>query len=194
MPILTHQLPNRVVYIPLGVPRIATYLTIDVPYDPQIESYEVLSNVFPLILSLCERLVYLNIGQVYSDRNAFISTDNLSPLNCVPTTLTTVNINVATFDDCLYLVEYLKSLSTLIVNVKKIALKLSNIRNTGEIRNLKCFSLISIDYTIHYDDQVVPLLRRMIDLNELMLFLTVLESFSTYVDGVRLYNEILVYL
>ncbi|CAF1436922.1 unnamed protein product [Adineta ricciae] len=107
-----------------------THLTIDVPYDPQIESYEVLSNVFPLILSLCERLVYLNIAQVYSDRNAFISTDNLSPLNCVPTTLTTLKINVATFDDCLYLVEYLKSLSTLIVNAKKIALKLTNIRNT----------------------------------------------------------------
>ncbi len=49
-------------------------------------------------------------------------------------------------------------------------------------------SLISIEFVSHYDKQVVPLLRRMINLKELTLFLSVLKTYSTYIDNIQLHN------
>jgi hypothetical protein len=48
--------------------------------------------------------------------------------------------------------------------------------------------LISIEFVSHYDKQVVPLLRRMINLKELTLFLSVLKTYSTYIDNIQLHN------
>ena len=46
-------------------------------------------------------------------------------------------------------------------------------------------------YTYFYDDQVVPLLRRMLNLKELTLFLSVFRIDSTYIDGKQLYDDFL---
>jgi hypothetical protein len=45
-----------------------------------------------------------------------------------------------------------------------------------------------------YDNLVIPLLRRMINLEKLILFLSILRVDSTYVDGIQLYDDILVYM
>jgi len=45
-----------------------------------------------------------------------------------------------------------------------------------------------------YDNLVIPLLRRMINLEELKLFLSILRVNSTYIDGIQLHNEILIYM
>jgi hypothetical protein len=44
-----------------------------------------------------------------------------------------------------------------------------------------------------YDDQIIPLLRRMINLEELTLFLTIFRD-NTYVDGIQLHDQILIYM
>ena len=59
---------------------------------------------------------------------------------------------------------------------------------------LKHFSLASFLYTIHYDDEVILLLRRMIDLEELILSLYISRISKAYIDGVELYVKILIYM
>ncbi|CAF0787842.1 unnamed protein product [Adineta steineri] len=60
--------------------------------------------------------------------------------------------------------------------------------------NLKCFSLRTNWYTSYYDEQVVPLLRRMLNLEELTLLLPVRRYKSTYIDGNHLYDQVLNYM
>ena len=49
-------------------------------------------------------------------------------------------------------------------------------------------------YTCAYDRKVVPLLRRMLNLEELTLFLPVLKSGAPYIDGDQLYDEVLKFM
>jgi hypothetical protein len=50
------------------------------------------------------------------------------------------------------------------------------------------------DYEDQYDDHIIPLLRRMINLEELILYLLVMRDDSTYIDGIQLYDDILIYM
>lgn len=59
--------------------------------------------------------------------------------------------------------------------------------------NMKRFSLSSTDRTSQYDELIVPLLQRMINLEELALYLSI-RSVSDYVDGAHLRNDILRYM
>jgi hypothetical protein len=54
--------------------------------------------------------------------------------------------------------------------------------------------LISIEQTTFYDDQVVPLLRQMSNLEEFTLFLKIKRYDSTYIDGTQLYDQILIHM
>jgi hypothetical protein len=47
---------------------------------------------------------------------------------------------------------------------------------------------------MYYDNLVIPLLRRMINLEVLILFLSTSRVDSTYIDGIQLYDDILVYM
>jgi hypothetical protein len=59
-----------------------------------------------------------------------------------------------------------------------------------DLPNLKCFSLTIGSLTYGYDTQVVPLLCRMCNLEELTLYLRI-EDRARFVDGTQLHNEIL---
>ena len=59
---------------------------------------------------------------------------------------------------------------------------------------MKYFSLTSFNHTYDYDNLIVPLLRRMINLEELKLYLSVIRFDSTYIDGIQLYDQILIYM
>ena len=61
---------------------------------------------------------------------------------------------------------------------------------------LRCFSLtgsILVPTTV-YDTFIVPLLRGMVNLDELQLYLRVVRYNSTYIDGNQLYDQFLVYM
>ena len=49
-------------------------------------------------------------------------------------------------------------------------------------------------YTLDYDKKIIPLLHRMINLEELTLFLLVFIGDSTYIDGIQLDDQILMYM
>jgi hypothetical protein len=57
---------------------------------------------------------------------------------------------------------------------------------------LKCFSFTSFEHTYEYDNLIVPLLCRMINLEELKLYLLVRRLDSTYIDGYQLYDKFLI--
>jgi hypothetical protein len=58
---------------------------------------------------------------------------------------------------------------------------------------LKCFSLTSYRGTRGYDILVLPLLRRMLNLEELTLYLHIMGG-STFISGSELDNEILIHM
>ncbi len=57
---------------------------------------------------------------------------------------------------------------------------------------MKCFSFTAFNRTCHYDTLIVPLLCRMINLEELELYLSVERFDSTYIDGIQLYDQFLI--
>ncbi|CAM4986087.1 unnamed protein product [Rotaria socialis] len=157
------------------------HLNIDVSYDPNSKGSKILSSIFALILFKCQRLINLNICQLFCDRKAPIRISKFPSTSCTSSTLIKVKVNVATFDDCLYLLDgRLEHLSTLIIDVKKISFNFSD-KNKKKLPELKCFSLTPMKDTFHYEDQIVPLLCRMINLKELTLFVSVLPSINTTV-------------
>ncbi|CAF3600935.1 unnamed protein product, partial [Rotaria socialis] len=62
-----------------------------------------------------------------------------------------------------------------------------------DLLNLKCFSLICYNATDLYDNLVVPLLRRMSHLEERTLHVYILNR-PTFVNGIHLHKEILIYM
>ena len=59
---------------------------------------------------------------------------------------------------------------------------------------MKYFSFTSINFTRRYDEQIIQLLRRMINLEKLILFLSVIRVDSTFIDGIQLYDQVLIHM
>ncbi|CAF4108640.1 unnamed protein product [Rotaria sp. Silwood2] len=114
-------------------------------------------------------------------------------MTCFLSNIINLGINVDTLDDCLCLLDgRLAHLHTLTVKIYNIQASMLDIDSTA-LTNLKYFSLTSCRYTKTYDSHVVPLLRRMIDLEQLMICLTVNQR-STFIDDIHLENEILIHM
>ncbi|CAF4894152.1 unnamed protein product [Rotaria socialis] len=144
--------------------------------------------MFALILSISKCLIDLTFTERIQ-----ISFSNLPSTNCVSSTLTKLKINVNTFDDCLYLLDgRLQHLSIMIIDIDEISDSSSNIDNIKNLPKLKCLTLTSHWYTYFYNDRIVPLLRRMLNLEELTLFLSIIRNESTYIDGTQLHNDFLI--
>jgi len=91
-------------------------------------------NLFTLILFFCKHLTDFTICQLYGGRSVTDSTFNLTSMRPVSLNLTKMNINVNTFDDCLYILNgHFECLSTLIIDIHKIWDSSSNIDNTVSI-------------------------------------------------------------
>ncbi|CAF4042360.1 unnamed protein product [Rotaria sp. Silwood2] len=164
--------------------------------------FETLSDVFILILSSCKRLISLDFFQLFPDQMWSGNIFTLPSTSYTSLTLTQLKINVKTFHACLYLLDgRLHNLSTLIINVSNISRTLSNIDKIivillilfslwQKIPKLKYFSLTSLDDTYNYDDEIIPLLHRMMNLEELMLCLSIIRVDLPYIDGTHLHEEI----
>ena len=98
-----------------------THLHIDVSTKNE-RDWKTVSNMFALVLSLCERLIELDLSEGFFRKerwkpSVFLIDNN----NFLSSTLTKLKINVATFVDCLVLLDgRLDSLSTLVINVADI--------------------------------------------------------------------------
>ncbi len=54
--------------------------------------------------------------------------------------------------------------------------------------------MTSFNHIHEYDEEVIPLFRRMINLEELILFLSVVRSDSTFIGGIELYDQVLIHM
>ncbi|CAF4394165.1 unnamed protein product [Rotaria sp. Silwood2] len=152
---------------------------------------ELVTNVFTNILIIFTNLIYLNYHT--QDICRYISKPFLSlpSTTCYPSNIVHLNIGVFSFDDCLCLLDgHLTQLHTFIVKVKHIIETSMNIKNTKTVSNLKCFSLTSFRRTNEYDNQILPLLHQMLQLEELTLSLIV-DDRTSFIDGTHLVNNIL---
>ncbi|CAF1293696.1 unnamed protein product [Rotaria sordida] len=75
-----------------------------------------------------------------------------------------------------------------------LILSLLTIDNKKKLPKLKHFSLTSYPHIFLYDNLIIPLLRRMINLEELILFLSIIRSNKNYIDSNELYDSILIYM
>ncbi|CAF3108996.1 unnamed protein product [Rotaria sp. Silwood2] len=119
---------------------------------------------------------------------------NLPSTTFFSSTLNKLYINLMTYDDCLALLDgRLKQLTTLIVTIDKMEYS-SNVYNLNNLPNLKCFSLTtSYCSTVLYDTQILSLFHRMLNLEELTLYITI-KNRTTLIDGIHISNEILVHM
>ncbi|CAF1339688.1 unnamed protein product [Rotaria sordida] len=163
-----------------------THLNIDIKRTTKRFSLTV-SKIFELIVSLCKNLTVLNFCDMFHTRTYETSVFYRSS-NYMSSTLIKLKINVPSLDHCLYLLDgRLDSLSTLIINVEYIL-------DREKLPKLKYLSFTISNDTWQYDNLIVPLLCRMINLEELKLFLLIKRHNSIYVDGIQLYNQFLIYM
>ncbi|CAF3231911.1 unnamed protein product [Rotaria socialis] len=135
---------------------------------------------------------------------------NVPTMSSFLSTIINLCIDVHTFDDCLCLLDchlaYLRTLIVRIDNIQTCVLDpggtvgifftpfcLTSVLLFKALPNLKCFSPTASHSTTTYDSHIVPLLRRMAHLKELILYLIVDER-STFIDGTRFENEILIHM
>ncbi|CAF3327609.1 unnamed protein product [Rotaria sp. Silwood2] len=146
--------------------------------------------LFTRILTVFPNLQYLNF-ESSSFYSPYCSFDKLHP-NCIYSTLLELYINVMHFSDCLYLLNgQFNQLQVFHVRISWIYRFSSlTINNTENLPNLKCFSLYSDIDTSFYDQLIVPLLHRMLNLEKLNLYLIICGK-KTFIDGNDLKKNII---
>ncbi|UJR31126.1 hypothetical protein I4U23_018634 [Adineta vaga] len=103
-----------------------------------------------------------------------------------------LHVNVTHFYDCICLLdERFSQLQALYVNtiwIRRSSLR--TINNMENLLNLKCFSLRCDTITVHYDELILPLLHRMINIEKLDLYLQITDR-KMYIDGNDLKRNII---
>ncbi|CAF3934677.1 unnamed protein product, partial [Rotaria sp. Silwood1] len=171
--------------------QITNLILISNENDSSIISEEYTEHVYAIVFTVFENLKHLSI--VPSSINDYppLSLYDLPPMTFSSATLTKLCVNVYTFDDCLALLDgRLKQLTTFIVQIDFIDDWIAVPYNVDDLPNLKCFSLICYNGTRLYRKQVLPLLRRMSYLEELTLYIHILDG-PKFISGTRIDNEIL---
>ncbi|CAF5097090.1 unnamed protein product [Rotaria sp. Silwood1] len=105
---------------------------------------------------------------------------------------TKLHVNVEHFDDCLYLLD--RCFTQLrVFHVNTFFIRRSScltINKTENLSNLKCFSLCCDEHTSAYDELILPLLHRMLNLEKLNLYLIICYK-NTFINGNNLKRNIL---
>ncbi|CAF4541005.1 unnamed protein product [Rotaria socialis] len=145
--------------------------------------------IFQRIIKIFTSLQYLNLcsSSIWYSRISL----NAFTRDLASTTLLELHVTVNNFDNCLYLLDgRFNQLHTFYVNVADIQSSQKTINNMENLPNLKYFSLYSNVVTSAYDGLIVPLVNRMINLEELSLYVKICDI-NRFVDGNDLKKNIL---
>lgn len=113
------SIPDDIILRDLLTKQI-THLNIDMTVTEEIHQ-RTATEIFALILLICEGLVDLNFCDVFPTRTCSIMLCGLPQESYMSSTLIKLKINLVTFYDCLYLLNaHLNCLSTLIITVAVI--------------------------------------------------------------------------
>ncbi|CAF1238976.1 unnamed protein product [Adineta ricciae] len=147
--------------------------------------------VFTNILNVFNNLRYLNCNTFERRRLRRLSFDEKS-FTFVCSTLTELRINVVYLNDCLQMLTGgLNQLRTFYVNIECVFSK-GMIKDNKPVPHLKCFSLTCRSEMYTHKYSIVPLIRRMLNLEELSLYIVVGQC--TFLDGNALKNDFINHL
>ncbi|CAF5037376.1 unnamed protein product [Rotaria sp. Silwood1] len=119
-----------------------------------------------------------------------LSFDDLLYPNFRSSILLKLIINVHSFDDCFYLLDgRFDQLHTFHVDLANTWCP-DEIKNQGDLPNLKCFSLSCKLATYAYNEAILPLLYRMSNLEELGLCLTQMPRLNQFTFFIRSFMDI----
>ncbi|CAF3872857.1 unnamed protein product [Rotaria sp. Silwood1] len=130
------------------------------------------------------------------------TTDSFPPLilrdlpltTCYSSTIYKLCIHVMYYDDVFALLDgRLNQLNTLNVVIINEECNATNVYKMNNLPDLKCFYLQYDCLSDIYDSQILPLLRRMSNIESLNLYLTI-DNQTTFIDGEHIYNEIIVHM
>ncbi|CAF2173617.1 unnamed protein product [Rotaria magnacalcarata] len=117
----------------------------------------------------------------------------MPPPICFSSSLLELHVRVNIFSDCLYLLDgRFSQLHTLDIHIVFIFPNDLTI-NTEKLPKLKCFSLRCDMRTHYYSSLILPLLRRMFNLQKLYLQLEI-DSYKEFIDGNDLKENIINYM
>ncbi|CAF3909154.1 unnamed protein product [Rotaria sp. Silwood1] len=126
--------------------------------------------IFIQIFSIFKKLQHLNFSPSASTDYHLLKF-GVSPPNIVSSTLLDLWVIVDSYEDCLYLLDgrfnRLRTLYVTICSSNVSALPMVN--NEKKLPNLKCFVLILKSVLLSYNNFLIPLLHRMLNLEELSL-------------------------
>ncbi|CAF1463531.1 unnamed protein product, partial [Adineta steineri] len=165
------------------------FLAIDADDDDYNAMLSSVNNIYNCILTVFHCLITLILFE-----SSYINCVRLN-LDCPPISfrssiLRKLNIKVQSFGDCLYLLDgRFDQLHTFIIDLLHIRPS-DELKNQGDLPNLKCLSLTCYHGTLHYDELVLPLLYRMSNLEQLGLYLAVYGK-TIFIDGNNLKKDIL---
>ncbi|CAF4241491.1 unnamed protein product [Rotaria magnacalcarata] len=146
--------------------------------------------IFTNIVTVFANLQCLNFdsSSIYSQRLSF----DISSPTFISSTLLELHVDVERFNDCLYLLDG-RFNQLRILHINSAWIRRSSrvtINNTESLPNLKCFSLYCDTDTSCYDELIVPLLQRMLNLEKLHLHLIIFCK-NTFIDGNLLKRNIM---
>ncbi|CAF3575023.1 unnamed protein product [Rotaria sordida] len=158
--------------------------------DDYLEMLSSVVNIYDYIFSVFTHLIVVALYESsYKDCVRLSFNDSLHP-NIRSSTLLKLNIKVQCFNDCLYLLDgRFNQLHAFYVDLVRIRIP-HEVKNQGDLPNLKCFSLSSNYETLDYDELILPLLNRMSNLEQLGLYLLVYVK-ETFIDGNHLKKKII---
>ncbi|CAM4847795.1 unnamed protein product, partial [Rotaria magnacalcarata] len=120
---------------------------------------------------------------------------NMTPETDISLTLLELHITVSDMEECLYILDgRFDQLRIFYVTCYSVLSCSLNIEHKEKVlANLRIFSLWCKHKIYHFDQSIVPLLRRMLNLEELDLNLTA-HCYENFIDGDTLKKDILIYI
>ncbi|CAF3393366.1 unnamed protein product [Rotaria sp. Silwood2] len=119
----------------------------------------------------------------------------MSPPIVISSNLLELHVHVVCFTDCLHLLDgRFNQLHTFHVDISFISSDTLTINNEEKLPNLTCFSLCCVMHAHDYDQLIVPLLHRMLNLEKLDLHLNNVVRNKGCIDGNSLKENIINYM
>ncbi|CAF1080540.1 unnamed protein product [Adineta steineri] len=146
-------------------------------------------TVYVHILNYFQQLKYFAVPKTTTYGYPSLSLCRLPSNTFSSRTLTYLSIHVSTFADCLCLLDgRLKQLNTFIVTAYSMNTNQPVVHNSDDLSNMKYFSFIYCGLIEEFDDKIISLLRRMLNLKKLTLYLRI-KSQNHFLDPTSLINE-----
>ncbi|CAF3844896.1 unnamed protein product [Rotaria sp. Silwood1] len=149
-----------------------------------------IEHIFIQIFIIFDKLQYLDFGSHSINFQRFFFT--ILPPTLFSSTLLELRVSLKRFIDCLYLLDgRFNQLHTLKVNIAFIEQN-SKINNKEKLPNLRYFSLHCKNDTNYYDEEIKPLVQRMMNLETLNLIFFCKRN--KFIDGDELKTNIINYM